>query len=129
MRKACGRAREVCVLAYGGRAVDLWWQGVARPARASGPAGRERGADRGEPGAGAAGGPVDAAARDDPGRARQRRRRRDLGRRRAARAEAGGDGALSRRAGRFAAHRDPGGDRRPAGGRRSTHGAGSRHPA
>ena len=28
MRKACGRAREVCVLAYGGRAVELWWQGV-----------------------------------------------------------------------------------------------------
>ena len=28
VRKACGRAREVQVLAYGGRAVDLWWQGV-----------------------------------------------------------------------------------------------------
>jgi uncharacterized protein YaeQ len=28
VRKACGRAREVRVLAYGGRAVDLWWQGV-----------------------------------------------------------------------------------------------------
>jgi uncharacterized protein YaeQ len=28
VRKACGRAREVHVLAYGGRAVDLWWQGV-----------------------------------------------------------------------------------------------------
>ena len=28
MRKACGRAREVYVLAYGGRAVDLWWQGA-----------------------------------------------------------------------------------------------------
>ena len=26
LRKACGRAREVHVLAYGGRAVDLWWQ-------------------------------------------------------------------------------------------------------
>jgi uncharacterized protein YaeQ len=26
VRKACGRAREVFVLAYGGRAVDLWWQ-------------------------------------------------------------------------------------------------------
>jgi len=25
LRKACGRAREVHVLAYGGRAVDLWW--------------------------------------------------------------------------------------------------------
>jgi uncharacterized protein YaeQ len=25
VRKACGRAREVRVLAYGGRAVDLWW--------------------------------------------------------------------------------------------------------
>jgi uncharacterized protein YaeQ len=25
VRKACGRAREVFVLAYGGRAVDLWW--------------------------------------------------------------------------------------------------------
>lgn len=29
LRKACGRAREVHVLAYGGRAVDLWWQGVS----------------------------------------------------------------------------------------------------
>jgi len=28
IRKACGRAREVSVLAYGGRAVDLWWQGA-----------------------------------------------------------------------------------------------------
>src|SRR5512140_3005092 len=26
VRKACGRAREVFVLAYGGRAVDLWWE-------------------------------------------------------------------------------------------------------
>jgi len=29
MRKACGRAREVHVLAYGGRAVELWWNGVS----------------------------------------------------------------------------------------------------
>ena len=28
IRKACGRARDVHVLAYGGRAVDLWWQDV-----------------------------------------------------------------------------------------------------
>ena len=28
VRKACGRAREVHVLAYGGRAVELWWQGA-----------------------------------------------------------------------------------------------------
>jgi len=28
VRKACGRARDVHVLAYGGRAVDLWWQGM-----------------------------------------------------------------------------------------------------
>jgi uncharacterized protein YaeQ len=28
VRKACGRSREVHVLAYGGRAVDLWWQRV-----------------------------------------------------------------------------------------------------
>lgn len=26
VRKACGRARRVHVIAYGGRAVDLWWQ-------------------------------------------------------------------------------------------------------
>ena len=26
VRKACGRADQVHVLAYGGRAVDLWWQ-------------------------------------------------------------------------------------------------------
>ena len=29
LRKACGRGREVHVLAYGGRAVDLWWQGAS----------------------------------------------------------------------------------------------------
>jgi uncharacterized protein YaeQ len=28
VRKACGRAREVDVLAYGGRAAQLWWEGV-----------------------------------------------------------------------------------------------------
>jgi len=28
VRRACGRAREVQVLAYGGRAVDIWWQGA-----------------------------------------------------------------------------------------------------
>jgi uncharacterized protein YaeQ len=28
VRKACGRAREVYVLAYGGRAAELWWQGA-----------------------------------------------------------------------------------------------------
>jgi len=26
VRKACGRAKDVDVLAYGGRAVDLWWR-------------------------------------------------------------------------------------------------------
>src|SRR6185295_12969669 len=26
VRKACGRADQVHILAYGGRAVDLWWQ-------------------------------------------------------------------------------------------------------
>src|SRR5687768_3034322 len=29
VRKACGRAREVHVLAYGGRAVDVWWRAVS----------------------------------------------------------------------------------------------------
>jgi uncharacterized protein YaeQ len=28
VRKACGRSREVHVLAYGGRAADLWWEGA-----------------------------------------------------------------------------------------------------
>jgi uncharacterized protein YaeQ len=28
LRKACARAREVHVLAYGGRAAELWWQGA-----------------------------------------------------------------------------------------------------
>ncbi|MGE5761128.1 MAG: YaeQ family protein [Gemmatimonadota bacterium] len=28
LRKACGRAREVHVFAYGGRAAELWWQGA-----------------------------------------------------------------------------------------------------
>lgn len=26
LRKACGRAQQVVLLAYGGRAVDLWWE-------------------------------------------------------------------------------------------------------
>ena len=26
LRKACGRAAEVCVVSYGGRAADLWWE-------------------------------------------------------------------------------------------------------
>lgn len=30
IRKACGRAREVVVLNYGGRAADLWWEKNAR---------------------------------------------------------------------------------------------------
>jgi len=28
VRRACGRSRAVHVVAYGGRAVDLWWQGA-----------------------------------------------------------------------------------------------------
>jgi uncharacterized protein YaeQ len=28
VRKACGRAREVRIFAYGGRAAELWWQGA-----------------------------------------------------------------------------------------------------
>jgi uncharacterized protein YaeQ len=30
VRKACGRAQKVQVLAYGGRAAELWWEGVRR---------------------------------------------------------------------------------------------------
>src|SRR5512142_3451891 len=30
VRKACGRSRAVHVLAYGGRAVDLWWDGARK---------------------------------------------------------------------------------------------------
>ena len=30
MRRASGRARSVCVYAYGGRTVDLWWRQVSR---------------------------------------------------------------------------------------------------
>lgn len=26
LRKACGRANEVCVVTYGGRTADLWWE-------------------------------------------------------------------------------------------------------
>ncbi len=33
VRKACGRAREVRVMAYGGRAVELWWQAARGQAR------------------------------------------------------------------------------------------------
>ena len=29
IRKACGRARRIVVLAYGGRRVDMWWQHYA----------------------------------------------------------------------------------------------------
>ena len=29
VRKACGRARDVDVVAYGGRAVDVWWRDTA----------------------------------------------------------------------------------------------------
>lgn len=29
IRRACGRAREVVVLAYGGRAAEIWWQQTA----------------------------------------------------------------------------------------------------
>ena len=29
IRRACGKAREVVVLAYGGRAADIWWQQTA----------------------------------------------------------------------------------------------------
>lgn len=28
VRRACGRARSVDILAYGGRAVELWWEGA-----------------------------------------------------------------------------------------------------
>ncbi len=30
VRKACGRARDVIVVAYGGRAVDLWWESARK---------------------------------------------------------------------------------------------------
>src|SRR4051812_15095510 len=30
VRKACGRAREVEVLAYGGRAAELWWESARK---------------------------------------------------------------------------------------------------
>ncbi|MGB8339466.1 MAG: YaeQ family protein [Burkholderiales bacterium] len=29
VRRACGRAKQVFIYAYGGRVVDMWWQGVA----------------------------------------------------------------------------------------------------
>lgn len=31
LRKACGRARQVLLLTYGGRAVDIWWGQNAAP--------------------------------------------------------------------------------------------------
>jgi uncharacterized protein YaeQ len=73
VRKACGRAREVIVYAYGGRAVPLWWDKVGPPVaptcarRAQCPAGRE-------PGARCAGRPDDASAIHDPGWPRVRDR-------------------------------------------------------
>ena len=30
VRKACGRAREVAVLTYGGRAAELWWEAARK---------------------------------------------------------------------------------------------------
>lgn len=29
IRRACGRANHVCIYAYGGRVVEIWWHGVA----------------------------------------------------------------------------------------------------
>ncbi len=95
LRRACGRAREVSVLAYGGRAVELWWEGVrerlARQDRLVG----ARGAARGEPGAGGAGRAVDAAAGHRPGRPRLRRRRCRVGGGGAPGAQGRGGGALT----------------------------------
>jgi uncharacterized protein YaeQ len=35
VRRACGRSREVAVVAYGGRAVDLWWSSAGEGLRRS----------------------------------------------------------------------------------------------
>jgi uncharacterized protein YaeQ len=65
VRKACGRAREVYVLAYGGRAVDLWWQSAREKTRTPRSTCRDLCTHRGEPGASATGEPVHEAAVHD----------------------------------------------------------------
>jgi uncharacterized protein YaeQ len=95
VRKACGRAREVHVLAYGGRAVDLWWQRIPCETRATGSARSARGADRCEPGAGANGRSLDAAANNDPGRQCPHCGRRNLHSDGTADSQASVDGALT----------------------------------
>ncbi len=96
VRKACGRAREVHVLAYGGRAVDLWWQASRDETRATGSSRGERGADRCEPGAGANGRSLDAAADHHPGGQRPGCGRRNLHSDGTADSQGGVDGPLSR---------------------------------
>ena len=78
VRKACGRARAVSVLAYGGRAVDLWWEGVREKLERQERLDVREVPHRGEQGARRDGRALDAAAGHDPGRAHSRRRRRDV---------------------------------------------------
>ena len=103
VRKACGRARSVDILAYGGRAVELWWEGArARLERQEGLTVTEV-PPRRKPGARPIGRPLDAPAGHDPGGTRPGRRRRELDFDRFAAAEGCADPALtdSREAGRF----------------------------
>lgn len=66
IRKACGRAREVVVLAYG-RALEVWWNGTRQGGASCGSA-RLRARARDERRAGAPGRAQHAAAGDHPGR-------------------------------------------------------------
>ena len=75
VRKACGRAREVVVITYGGRAADLWWEKNAAAGALAEPHGARYSAC-GLEGAGGATRTRHAVAGGDPGRPRAARRRR-----------------------------------------------------
>ena len=69
VRRACGRADEVVVYAYG-RGADLWWSAQPECARSGAQPARDERARGHRPGAGEARAADDAAAMHDPGRAR-----------------------------------------------------------
>src|ERR1700720_320248 len=78
IRKACGRAREVHVLAYGGRAAGLWGQSARGKMERQDRLGVREVPIEASRGASAIGRPLHAVAGHDPGKAHLRRRRSDV---------------------------------------------------
>ena len=70
IRKACGRARKVIVVNYGGRSADIWWEKSAEPLQRLEEPRRDRHRQRIGRRAGRAGGTRVARAMPDPGRPR-----------------------------------------------------------